>query len=303
MELDLLLVSTFLVLVEEQHFGRAAAQLHLTSSALTKRVQRLERQVGAVLVERGPAGVYCMTAAGRRFADAARPLLAHADAVRSAARRPPDRYTVRIGFPAGGLADLAQCIPFAAIARDVRLAYPEARFTCREIPFPALNQCLPDGAVDVLWTNAPVHHVQVDSFPLRVSSELVGVVPALHPLAERCSVEVSEFCAQPILYNPTAPDEWMRPFWLADIRPRREARLVETYRNHYAAVLHELVSGSAVMTTVAMGGPALGPALRPITLVGAARMRMHAACRRGEARGAVHALITAFAAAPADACP
>jgi DNA-binding transcriptional LysR family regulator len=41
MELDLLLASTFMVLVDEKHFGRAAARLHLTSSALTKRIQRL----------------------------------------------------------------------------------------------------------------------------------------------------------------------------------------------------------------------------------------------------------------------
>jgi DNA-binding transcriptional LysR family regulator len=38
MELDLSGVASFLVLGEEVHFGRAAARLHLTQSALSKNV-------------------------------------------------------------------------------------------------------------------------------------------------------------------------------------------------------------------------------------------------------------------------
>ena len=71
----------------------------MTPSALSKRIQRLERQLGVTVVDRGPAGVLRVTTAGRRFADAAGPLLAHAATVRETARTRPDRYTVRIGFP------------------------------------------------------------------------------------------------------------------------------------------------------------------------------------------------------------
>jgi DNA-binding transcriptional LysR family regulator len=46
MDLDLSCVASFLVLLDERHYGRAAAKLNLTSSALSKRIQRLERQVG-----------------------------------------------------------------------------------------------------------------------------------------------------------------------------------------------------------------------------------------------------------------
>jgi DNA-binding transcriptional LysR family regulator len=303
MDLDMGLTSSFVVLVDENHFGRAAARLHLTSSALTKRIQRLERQIGATLVERGPAGVYGVTPAGRRFASAAVPLLAHAYAVRASARERSGRYTVRIGVPAGGLNSLSVHIPFAAIARDVRLSYPEARFVFRQIPFAGLNASLPEGVIDVLWTSAPVHHSQVDSFPLRVTSGLIGVVSTRHPLAEAGSVAAAEFCEERILHNPTAPDEWMRPFWLASIRSRREARLVETYENDHAAALQVVTEGTAVMTSVALERPRLGPELRPVTLVGAARMRMHAARRRTDSRGAVQALIAAFDQVSANACP
>ena len=303
MDLDLRLASSFVVLVDEQHFGRAAVRLHVTSSALTKRIQRLERQIGAALIERGPGGVYRVTPAGRRFYAAVGPLLTHADAVRSVTRDHANRYTVRIGFPGGSLATLRERVPFAAIAHEVHLNYPEAHFVCREIEFAALNECLPSEAVDVLWTSAPVHHSEVDSFPLQASSGLVGVVPAHHRLAESGAIDVATFCAEPMLYNPNAPHEWMRPFWLADIRPRKEARLVETYQNSHAAVVHEVASGAAVMTTVALARTGLGPGLRSVDLIGAGRMQMHAARRRTDTRGAVQALITAFGRVPRDACP
>ncbi len=150
MELDLGLASSFLVLAEEGHYGRAAARLHLTSPALTKRIQRLERQLGVELLQRGPAGVLRVTAAGLRFAEAAGPLLAHAEAARQAARQGPSRYTVRIGVPAGARPSLAG-MGLAKIAHDLRRSYPEAHFTCHEIPFPELDQCLDDKTVDVLW--------------------------------------------------------------------------------------------------------------------------------------------------------
>ena len=179
MELDLSLASSFLVLAEEGHYGRAAARLHVTSPALTKRIQRLERQLGVVLLQRTPTGILRMTAAGLRFAEAAGPLLAHAEAARQAARQGPSRYTVRIGIPAGARPSLAR-IGLAKITHDLHRSYPEAHFTCRDIPFPELNECLDDKTVDVLWTSAPVPNATVDSHPLNVDTALVGVVGARH---------------------------------------------------------------------------------------------------------------------------
>jgi DNA-binding transcriptional LysR family regulator len=299
MELDLGLASSFLVLAEEGHYGRAAARLHVTSPALTKRIQRLERQLGVVLLQRGPAGVLRVTAGGLRFAEAAGPLLAHAEAARQAARQGPSRYTVRIGVPAGTRASLSR-IGLSKITSDLHRSYPEAHFTCRDIPFPELDECLQHETVDVLWTSAPVRNVAVDSHPLNIDTALLGVVGTSHRLAEAGSVDVGEFCDEPMLFNPTVSEEWMGPYWLADIRPRREARLVETQATDREHALLGVVAGETVMTTIAMDGPLLGPQLHTVTLIGAARMGFHAARRRADRRGAVRALIEAFEALPAD---
>lgn len=50
--LDLLLAAHFAVLAEERSVTAAARRLHLTQSALSKQVRRLETLVGATLVDR-----------------------------------------------------------------------------------------------------------------------------------------------------------------------------------------------------------------------------------------------------------
>jgi hypothetical protein len=88
MDLDLMNVHSFVVLIEERHFGRAARRLYVTPSALTKRVQRLERQVGMLLVDRTSGGIAKITPAGERLAQHAPDLLAAAAAAIDAAKQP-----------------------------------------------------------------------------------------------------------------------------------------------------------------------------------------------------------------------
>jgi DNA-binding transcriptional LysR family regulator len=49
-------VRSFIVVAEEEHFGRAAAALHVTPSSLSRPVSRLQQQVGARLLDRTPRG-------------------------------------------------------------------------------------------------------------------------------------------------------------------------------------------------------------------------------------------------------
>ncbi|WP_162641268.1 LysR family transcriptional regulator [Streptosporangium sp. 'caverna'] len=294
MDLDLGLVADFLVLVQERHYGRAAGRLHLTSSALTKRIQRLEGQLGVALVERGPAGVIAVTSAGRRFAIAAEPLIAQAADARDSARATPARHTLRIGVPAG-LGAVLRHTDMTRIAQEVRLSFPETRLVRQDIALPALTHCLSEQQVDVLWTMAPVRHPAVDSYPLTTSAR-IGVVAARHTFADAETMSVEDFSEHPILYNPACADEWMNQFWLEDVRPRHEARLVETDARDFTRVLRHTADGTAVIATLAEIAPLLSSGLRAVTLTGAAPVVFHAACRRTDRRGVVHALVKAFQA-------
>src|SRR4051812_34085717 len=82
----------FAVLAEEQHFGRAAARLHIAQPALSQQIKQLEREFGVELVSRTTRRVE-LTEAGHRFAE-------HARAVLGAA----DRATAEMAMVAGGRA-------------------------------------------------------------------------------------------------------------------------------------------------------------------------------------------------------
>ncbi len=84
--MDLAQVRAFVAAVDAGHFGRAAAGLSISQQALSKRIARLEADLGVRLLNRGVGGV-TLTAAGRRFLDPARRLVAAGEAAVAAARQ------------------------------------------------------------------------------------------------------------------------------------------------------------------------------------------------------------------------
>ncbi|MEJ3655637.1 LysR family transcriptional regulator [Actinomycetes bacterium KLBMP 9759] len=78
MELDLGAVRAFLAVAELRHFGAAADRLGLSQQAVSKRVAKLEDELGAALLLRTSAGAE-LTGDGTEFLPHARSVLAAAD--------------------------------------------------------------------------------------------------------------------------------------------------------------------------------------------------------------------------------
>ena len=92
----------FVTLAEELHFGRAAAREHIVQSALSQRLQRLERELGVTLMDRTTHHVR-LTAAGAVFLIDARQILAHVERATVAAQRASrSRPSLRVGVADAG---------------------------------------------------------------------------------------------------------------------------------------------------------------------------------------------------------
>jgi DNA-binding transcriptional LysR family regulator len=75
MKIDTLGVQAFIAIAERSSFGRAAEDLHITQTALSRRIQNLESFLGVKLVERTTRSV-ALTPIGQNFLPRARRLLA-----------------------------------------------------------------------------------------------------------------------------------------------------------------------------------------------------------------------------------
>jgi DNA-binding transcriptional LysR family regulator len=288
-DLDLNTVASFLMLAEEEHYGWAAQRLNLTASALTKRIQRLERQVGAVLLVRDASGVTGLTAAGMRFAREAGPLLAHARAAAAAARVDRRLLTVRLGV-LGRIGEWPDRRQLAQVARQFTRRHPDVRLVCRPVPYPAMHRCLLEGAVDVVWGTAAAAPAKLTVSPLG-AAERIALVAASHELADKPEAHAADLVDLPMLYTPGAPVDWMSPFYLGDVRPARDARLVEVDGTDGASVLNHVKLGGAVTTTTDPFTSGLAPSLRAVRLVGLPPVQFYAARRRADRREPVMTLV------------
>lgn len=185
---------------------RAASQLHLTQSAVSRSLLAVEDKLGAKLFERVARGLV-PTPAGERLVGGAGAVLGHLAELEHHARagtsgRAPLRvvcecYTAYRWLPST-LAKLRSTLS----TLDVTLAFEHTG-----APVPALL----DNKVDVaLLTTSKVTRGLVEQ-PL-FSDEIVFVVAATHPLADRAALTVGDLRAYPLITSSTTPEPERRWF-------------------------------------------------------------------------------------------
>jgi hypothetical protein len=185
------------------------------------------------------------------------------------------------------------------IAHTIALTLPTTHLSYFDVPFKALRNCLPDGHVDLLWTNSSVRHTEVDTFALPLTTERIGIVGPGHMLADAAEITVEEFADNPIFYNPDAPEAWMTRHWLADLRARREARLVAIDARHTNNVFDQAGSPGGALVMGAMDQIELPRSSHMLKLLGASPITFHIAKRAADRRPAVRTIVELLQRRPA----
>lgn len=237
---DLRLLSAFVAVAEEQHFGRAADRLHVTQPVLSRHLQQLEREVGVRLLDRTTRRVE-PTDAGRVFLDASRQLL-H-DAERAAARAQRAAHG-EIGSLTLGFVDSAAFALLPALLRELAEARPELTVGLRELSTePQLRALREDVDVGVLREVDAAEGLVVR--PL-LTEPLWAALPGDHPLAGRDSLRLAELAHEAFVLfpRPQVPhvhDHLLAICDTAGFRPRIRAHALQ-----YTTLLALVSAGQGV---------------------------------------------------------
>ncbi|WP_274911246.1 LysR substrate-binding domain-containing protein [Streptomyces sp. WZ-12] len=187
MELTSRLLEQFVVLAEEKHFGHAARRLSMSQPPLSQAIQRLERGLGASLLERTGRGVK-LTAAGAAFAADAKRLLEAQNAAMERVRRISRGVegTIRLGYVSSlGHWHLPQLL--AVAAREM----PGIRLSVRQLASVELAERVREGAVDLALVRMPVADLAGVEVREVAKERTVLAVPLGHPLAGAASIPLS----------------------------------------------------------------------------------------------------------------
>ena len=196
--MDLRRLTYFVTVAEEQHFGRAAARLHMTAPPLSQRIRELEEELGVQLFERSTRQVH-LTPAGSRLLHEARSALRAVDRFTSLAetlRRAADSTDQPLAF---GYCHGSEHAALAA-ARSFHEAHPQ--IAVRPSAFTSLRifKDLREGRLSVGLVHPPVPYPDI-----LVSQALALVpfdhvaVPQSHPLAQHRVIYATDLEGQPVL--------------------------------------------------------------------------------------------------------
>lgn len=234
---DLRSVECFIRVAETLHFGRAATELHLSQPALSQRIRTLERDVGAVLLDRDRRGVR-LTAAGQAFLSPARAAIAHGERAADSARRAAAglQGRLRLGFTV-----IASYTSLPQAVQAFRSSCPQVTIDLVEINSPAVEEALDRGEIDLGVLHPPLERTHLQVLPLP-HEQLVLAMPVGHRLADRPVITFADLADEPMLTAPRSVgpalfDKIVACFHTAGVEPQivQEATPVTTLAGLVAA--------------------------------------------------------------------
>jgi DNA-binding transcriptional LysR family regulator len=192
----------FVAVAEDRHFGRAAERLHIGQPAVSQQIRRLERELGADLLDRSPRHVR-LTTAGECFLPEAKAVLAAvARAAAAVAGHAAARAaTLRIGTSAGLGVHLDRVLDeLVTLAPDLAVDLVSA-------PTRARLQQVAAGELDAAFLRGGSDSAAATAVPgVRAISvwrdPLLAVLPARHPFAQADAVALADIAALPLRLTP-----------------------------------------------------------------------------------------------------
>jgi len=193
--MDLRQLNHLIAVAEHQSFSAAARALHTVQSNVSTHVAKLEKELGAALIDRHTMEP---TAEGRAVLERARRIRTELQAINDdiVSMRHEVAGEVRIGCI--GTTGRWMASPLLG-----RLAerHPSLLPVLVEATTTSLTPRVLDGDLDMAIVNTPVVEAGLESEPL-FDEERIIVAPTDHPLADRGTINVADLAEHPVMLTP-----------------------------------------------------------------------------------------------------
>lgn len=179
------LLSSFIQVAEELHFGKAAGKLNIAQPALSRQIAQLEDRLEVQLFERTRRKV-ALTPAGRLFLDHAYKILSDVQRATREVRKvnAGEAGRLSVGFIHSSTFGLTP-----QILRRFRSRYPDVELELSEMTMAQQLTALQERSIDVGILRPPISDLRLASHTLR-DERFVLAVPEGHALSATGSVKL-----------------------------------------------------------------------------------------------------------------
>lgn len=187
-------LETFLAVVAEGSFSRAARKLHLSQPAVTTRIQKLEQTLGVRLLVRTTRSVE-VTAAGEELARETKDALQglHRVVARMLEESGKSRRRVTVAAT-----PMVAALLLPPSLQQWRTEHPDLQVVVRDLRHYAVLESLDRGECDlaIIAIDKPIARFD---FELILDDEVVVLVPKDHGLSARSTVSLRELVSHPVM--------------------------------------------------------------------------------------------------------
>lgn len=265
---------SFIVVAEALSIRRAARQLGIAQSALTKQIAALEAELGLDLLVRERQRIVGLTAAGESFLGDARRILAEIDRATSSARGIAEGKEGRLRL---GVCEDAATERLSHILSAFHRALPKVAVDVFEMPSRRLVCALGRNEIDLALLVAPVNDEKLIFDALWTDDWLIAL-PEAHLLAAKNRVACEDIGALPLILAhselaPSGHGSIEAAFNAAGITPQ-----IAAFALRRTTMLHLVAAGRGAtflpgsLATISTPGVVMRPfSAEPVTIAAAYR--------------------------------
>lgn len=253
--MDLRQLAALVAVADEGSFSAAARSLHTVQSNVSTHIARLERELGAVLVDRTRGS---LTDEGEVVVERARRVRRELDALRADVASMLHQVAGQVRL--GCIGTVSRWL-VPRLFRMVAERFPDVDVIVVDATTTSLLPQLAAESLDLAVVNLPIDDPELDTEKL-LDEDRVLLVPGDHPLAASERIDLLALARHPLLLEPQGT-------------PFRDELDREAARAGVALVAQAEVDGIRLLTNLAFEG--FGPAIVPAT---AAPPWTAATCRR-----------------------